>query len=88
MQRALAQAEQAQLLGEVPVGAVLLDAEGRELSVGFNRTIIDRDPTAHAEIVALRLAAKRFKTIACLALRCMSRSSLARCVWGRSCTPA
>ena len=59
MQRALAQAEQAQLLGEVPVGAVLLDAAGRELSVGFNRTIIDHDPTAHAEIVALRLAAKK-----------------------------
>lgn len=59
MQQALAQAEQAQQLGEVPVGAVLVDAQGQLLATGFNRTIIDHDPTAHAEIVALRAGAKR-----------------------------
>lgn len=59
MQLALAQAVQAQQLGEVPVGAVLIDAQGQLLATGFNRTIIDHDPTAHAEIVALRLGAKR-----------------------------
>ena len=59
MQLALAQAAQAQLLGEVPVGAVLVDAQGELLATGFNRTIIDHDPTAHAEIVALRAGAQQ-----------------------------
>ena len=59
MQLALAQAEQAQQLGEVPVGAVLVDAQGELLATGFNRTIIDHDPTAHAEVVALRAGAKQ-----------------------------
>ena len=58
MQVALAQAAQARQLGEVPVGAVLVDAQGELLSTGFNRTIIDHDPTAHAEIVALRAGAQ------------------------------
>jgi tRNA(adenine34) deaminase len=58
MRLALAQAVQAQGLGEVPVGAVLLDADGQLLASGFNRTIVDHDPTAHAEIVALRAAAR------------------------------
>lgn len=57
MRLALAQAVQARELGEVPVGAVLLDADGQLLATGFNRTIVDHDPTAHAEIVALRAAA-------------------------------
>jgi len=59
MNLALAQASQAQQLGEVPVGAVLVDAKGELLATGFNRTIIDHDPTAHAEIVALRAGAKQ-----------------------------
>ena len=59
MQLALAQAAQAQQLGEVPVGAVLVDTQGELLATGFNRTIIDHDPTAHAEIVALRAGAKQ-----------------------------
>lgn len=58
MRLALAQAVQARELGEVPVGAVLLDADGQFLATGFNRTIVDHDPTAHAEIVALRAAAR------------------------------
>ena len=57
IQLALAQAAQAHQLGEVPVGAVLVDANGKLLATGFNRTIIDHDPTAHAEIVALRAGA-------------------------------
>jgi tRNA(adenine34) deaminase len=59
MQLALEQAAQAQQLGEVPVGAVLVDAQGELLATGFNRTIIDHDPTAHAEIVALRAGARQ-----------------------------
>ncbi|TAL78352.1 MAG: tRNA adenosine(34) deaminase TadA [Burkholderiaceae bacterium] len=57
MQAALAQAELAGANGEVPVGAVVLDGSGKVVGVGFNRCIGDRDPTAHAEIVALRMAA-------------------------------
>ncbi len=55
MQLALEQAALAQRLGEVPVGAVLI-REGAVLASGFNRVIADCDPSAHAEIVALRVA--------------------------------
>ena len=52
---ALAQAREAALGGEVPVGAVLFHGE-RLLAAGQNRALRDSDPTAHAEIVALRAA--------------------------------
>ncbi|MFA7439274.1 MAG: tRNA adenosine(34) deaminase TadA [Castellaniella sp.] len=58
MRLALAQAHRAAALGEVPVGAVLLDADGRVLAAGHNRTLTDHDPSAHAEIVVLRQAAR------------------------------
>lgn len=57
MRRALALAEQAGAAGEVPVGAVLV-REGEVLGEGFNRPIMDHDPSAHAEMVALRAAAR------------------------------
>ncbi len=56
MRRALALAEQAWREGEVPVGAVVCDASGRIIGEGANRPIGSRDPTAHAEIQALRAA--------------------------------
>lgn len=59
MRRALGLAERAQAMGEVPVGAVLVDAAGQVLGEGWNRVIADADPTAHAEVVALRQAAER-----------------------------
>ncbi len=59
MQAALAMAWAAAEAGEVPVGAVVLDADGRVLGRGYNRCISDHDPTGHAEIVALRDAAAR-----------------------------
>ena len=58
MALALAEAEKAWALGEVPVGAVVVH-EGEVIGRGFNRPIASRDPTAHAEIVALREAALR-----------------------------
>jgi len=58
MRLALELARQAQALGEVPVGAVVLDAAGKVIGQGFNRTITGHDPTGHAEIVALRQAAQ------------------------------
>lgn len=59
MWRAIHVAREAEKLGEVPVGAVLVDADGKILAATSNRTIKDKDPTAHAEILALRLAALR-----------------------------
>lgn len=53
MEEALREAQLAQLADEVPVGAVVI-CEGRIVGRGSNRTIIDSDPTAHAEVVALR----------------------------------
>ena len=55
---ALEQAALAEAAGEVPVGAVLLDRDGAVLARGQNRVIRDHDPTAHAEIVAMRAAGK------------------------------
>jgi tRNA(adenine34) deaminase len=57
MQRALAEAEAAAARGEVPVGAVLLDAAGRVLAASGNRTEELKDPTAHAELLVLRAGA-------------------------------
>ena len=57
MRRALDQARRARDAGEVPVGAVIV-LEGRAVGEGFNQPIGSGDPTAHAEIVALRQAAK------------------------------
>ncbi len=56
MRIALDQAQNAWLVGEVPVGAVILRA-GQVIATGYNRPITENDPTAHAEIVALRHAA-------------------------------
>ncbi|MCF8053464.1 MAG: tRNA adenosine(34) deaminase TadA [Desulfobacterales bacterium] len=56
---ALAEARTAAAAGEVPVGAVLASAEGQILAWARNRTIEFSDPTAHAEILALRQAAKK-----------------------------
>jgi tRNA(adenine34) deaminase len=56
MREALELAAQAAAAGEVPVGAVVVK-EGRVIGRGYNRPISSRDPTAHAEIVALREAA-------------------------------
>ena len=58
MAQAFAAAEAAGRRGEVPVGAVIVDAAtGRVLAVAGNRTEEDADPTAHAEILAIRAAA-------------------------------
>jgi len=55
MQRAITEAKAAQEAGEVPVGAAIVK-DGELISVGQNRNLRDRDPSAHAEIVALRAA--------------------------------
>jgi tRNA(adenine34) deaminase len=59
MEMALEEARRAAARGEVPVGAVLIDAEGRVAATAGNRVEADRDPTAHAEMLAMRAGAAR-----------------------------
>ncbi len=57
IRRAIVAAQAATLTGDVPIGAVVIDADGRELAVAGNAREALSDPTAHAEILALRAAA-------------------------------
>jgi len=57
MRRALAEAALAAAAGDVPVGAVVLDEAGAVLAADHNRREADGDPTAHAEVLAVRAAA-------------------------------
>jgi tRNA(adenine34) deaminase len=96
MDHALQQARLAAAAGEVPVGAVIVQ-DGKIVGLGHNRTLLDGDPTAHAEIVALRQAAARlgnhrlgdcvmFATIEPCAMcaGAMIHARLARLVYGAS----
>jgi len=58
MRLALGEADHAAAVGDVPVGCVIVGPEGDELGRGHNRREADGDPTAHAEILALRQAAQ------------------------------
>lgn len=59
MLKAFAAAEQAGATGEVPVGAVIVDKAGNILAIASNRTLTDHDPTAHAEMLAIREVAAK-----------------------------
>ena len=59
MKLALAEAEAAAARGDVPVGAVLVDGDGRLLAAAGNRVEADHDPTAHAEMLVLRAGTAR-----------------------------
>jgi len=61
MERALACARQARDTGEVPVGAVLVDAGGQILAEAGNAPIANHDPSAHAEMLVLRDAAQKVR---------------------------
>jgi tRNA(adenine34) deaminase len=58
MRLALVEAGRAEPSGDVPVGAVVLDPDGGVIGSGHNRREADADPTAHAEVLALRAAAR------------------------------
>ncbi|CAN5431768.1 tRNA adenosine(34) deaminase TadA [soil metagenome] len=58
MRAAIAEAELALISGDVPVGAVLLDADGTVLAAAHNEREALHDPTAHAEVLAIRAAAQ------------------------------
>ena len=61
MRRALRQARRAEMLGEVPIGAVVV-RNGSVIGAGFNLREAAHDPTAHAELIAIRKAAKKSRT--------------------------
>ncbi len=58
MDQAIALAKDAGNFGEIPVGAVIVNSLGEAIATGVNRKERDQDPTAHAEIVAIREAAR------------------------------
>jgi tRNA(adenine34) deaminase len=62
MSRALDLAQRAGDADEVPVGAVVIDSSGSLIAEGENRKERDKDPTAHAEIIAIRAAAQKLRT--------------------------
>jgi tRNA(adenine34) deaminase len=62
MRRALDVARDAAATGDVPIGAVLVDADGVELAAACNAREATGDPTAHAELLALRAGAERLRT--------------------------
>lgn len=59
MSLALQAAERGGAAGEVPVGAVIVDAQGSVLAIAHNRVETDHDPTAHAEMLVIREASRR-----------------------------
>jgi len=61
MKIALAEAKKARQNGEVPVGAIIIDEQEEIIGRGYNQSLTLYDPTAHAEIVALRQAGRRIK---------------------------
>ena len=62
MDRAIALAQQAGVLGEIPVGAVIVNNRDEEIATGVNRKERDQDPTAHAEVNAIREACRVLNT--------------------------
>ena len=69
MREALAEAEAARRLGEVPIGAVLVK-DGEVIARGHNLREIVQDPTAHAEMIAIRAAAAKLRTWRLLGVSC------------------
>ena len=62
MRSAIAIAQSALITDDVPVGALIVDSENNVISTGFNEREAHQDPTAHAEIVAIRRAAQKLGT--------------------------
>lgn len=59
MRRALELAREAELKGDVPVGALLINVDGKTIAEAFNQREFLKDPTAHAEVMALRAASQK-----------------------------
>jgi tRNA(adenine34) deaminase len=88
MRLALEQASLAADMNEVPVGAVLVDADGQLLAAGHNQPISSCDPSAHAEITTLRAAALKLNNYRLQIPRFTSRWNPAPCASARWCMRA
>ncbi|NUR28080.1 MAG: nucleoside deaminase [Catenulispora sp.] len=75
MRLALAEADEAAAHGDVPIGAVILDAAGTVIGRGHNTREAEGDPTGHAEIVAIRAAAKTLQARAAARLNAATAST-------------
>jgi tRNA(adenine34) deaminase len=97
MRQAMELAERGGQANEIPVGALLLSPDGQVMGEGWNRNIIDHDPTAHAEIVAMRaggIALGNHRLIGCtlyvtlepcaMCAMAMVHARIARLVYGAS----
>ncbi|MCL1881611.1 MAG: nucleoside deaminase [Oscillospiraceae bacterium] len=62
MQKALILAEKAYFLGEAPIGAIVVDSDGKMIAEAYNQRESKQSPTAHAEIIAIEKAATFLKT--------------------------
>lgn len=62
MRLALKEAKKAEIKGEVPVGSIIVGAQGKVISRGHNLTELLFDPTAHAELLAIKKCAKKLKS--------------------------
>ena len=86
MEMALQEARGAGERGEVPVGCVLVRG-GEVIARAGNRTVADRDPTAHAEMIVIREAARALGSSGSMTAIFMSRSNRARCAQRQSRSP-
>ena len=82
MEEALRCAQRALEADEVPVGAVVV-CEGQVVGRGWNRNLTDNDPTAHAEVVALREAGQNSVTIGWATANCLLQLNRAPCARAR-----
>jgi tRNA(adenine34) deaminase len=87
MQMAIDQALAAGRMEEVPVGAVIVDADGQVIARDHNRTVSSCDPSAHAEINVLRAAARQRQNYRLLSTILYVTLNLAPCVWAPLSTP-
>ena len=62
MQLALEEAKKAAAIGEIPVGAIIIDADGKIIGVGYNLTERESSPLKHAELIAIEQAAQALQT--------------------------
>lgn len=83
MQLAIDQAKEAEKQGEVPIGAVVVDPDGRVVGTGYNRRELDEDATQHAEMIAIKEACSKLGMWRLIDCSLFVTLNHARCVQGQ-----